>query len=212
MLMYVCRVLSDYSYRLYVQKTEDQWMLCLANKESAHDPMTGLLNRRGFEPKAHKMLQLCRKKRKSAGVIMVDIDNFKKYNDTFGHPQGDQHIIAVANQLQRFAREIGGTCARIGGEEFVVMVCGVSELDFLRFANKIKMAVEELKMPQASGNFYPYVTISMGIDHRKCIFTETYEELYDRSDQALYRAKEAGRNCIYMRERCVSKMVGRYLA
>lgn len=187
-------------------------MLCLANKESAHDPMTGLLNRRGFEPKAHKMLQLCRKKRKSAGVIMVDIDNFKKYNDTFGHPQGDQHIIAVANQLQRFAREIGGTCARIGGEEFVVMVCGVSELDFLRFANKIKMAVEELKMPQASGNFYPYVTISMGIDHRKCIFTETYEELYDRSDQALYRAKEAGRNCIYMRERCVSKMVGRYLA
>lgn len=212
MLMYACRVLSDYTYRLYVQKMEDRWMLRLANRESAHDPMTGLLNRRGFEPKAAQMLQLCRKKRQSAGMIMIDIDNFKKYNDTFGHPEGDQCIIAVSKQIQRLTREYGGICARIGGEEFVVMVRGASEVDFLQFSNKLKMAVEELKLPQAPGNFYPYVTISMGVDHHKRIFTETYEELYHTADQALYRAKEGGRNCIYMRETRVSTGITRYFA
>ena len=143
---------------------------------------------------------------------MIDIDNFKKYNDAFGHPEGDKCIIAVAKQLQRLTREIGGTCARIGGEEFVVMVCGVSEVDFLQFANKLKMAVEELKLSQAPGNFYPYVTISMGVEHRKRIMTETYEELYHRADQALYHAKESGRNCIYMRETRVSTGMNRYFA
>ena len=212
MLMYACRMLSDYAYRLYVQKTEDRWMLRRANRESALDPMSGLYNRRGFEPKAAQMLQLCRKKRQSAGIIMIDIDNFKKYNDAFGHPEGDKCIIAVAKQLQRLTREIGGTCARIGGEEFVVMVCGVSEVDFLQFANKLKMAVEELKLSQAPGNFYPYVTISMGVEHRKRIMTETYEELYHRADQALYHAKESGRNCIYMRETRVSTGMNRYFA
>lgn len=212
MLLYACRVLSDHAYRLYVQKTEDRWMLRLANRESALDPMSGLFNRRGFEPRAAQMLQVCRKKRQSAGMIMIDIDNFKKYNDTFGHPEGDRCIIAVAKQLQRLTREAGGICARIGGEEFVVIVRGVSEVDFLQFANKLKMAVEELKLPQAPDNFYPYVTISMGVDHHKRIVTETYEELYHTADQALYRAKEGGRNCIYMRETRVNTGINRYFA
>lgn len=212
MLMYACYLLSGYAYHLYVQKTEDRWMLRLANRKSALDPMSGLYNRRGFEPKAAKMLQLCRKKRQPVGMIMVDIDNFKKYNDTFGHPAGDKCIIAVAGQLQRLTAEMGGCCARIGGEEFAVMVQGVSEVDFLQFAKKLKMAVEELKLPQAPGNFYPYVTISMGLDHHKRILTETYEEMYRTADQALYRAKEGGRNCIYMRETRVYTGITRYFA
>ena len=210
MLMYACYVLSGYAYRLYVQKTEDRWMLRLANRESAHDSMSGLYNRRGFEPKAAQMLQSCRKKRQSAGMIMIDIDNFKKYNDTFGHPEGDKCIIAVAGQLHRLATEAGGYCARIGGEEFAVMVQGFSEVDFLQFAKKLKMAVEELKLPQAPGNFYPYVTISMGLDYHKRILSDTYEEMYHTADQALYRAKAGGRNCIYMRETRVSTGITRY--
>lgn len=212
MLMYACHVLSDHAYQLYIQKMEDRWMLRLANRESAHDPMSGLLNRRGFEPKAAQMLQLCRKKHQPAGMIMIDIDNFKKYNDTFGHPEGDKCIIAVAKQLQRLTAEMGGCCARIGGEEFVVMLRGVSEVDFVQFAKKLKMAVEELKLPQAPGNFYPYVTISIGLDHHKRILTETYEEMYHTADQALYRAKDGGRNCIYMKETRVSTGITRYFA
>ena len=79
MLLYACHALSDHSYRLYVQKTEDRWMLRMANLESALDPMSGLYNRRGFVPRATRMLQMSKKKRQAAGMIMVDIDNFKKY-------------------------------------------------------------------------------------------------------------------------------------
>ena len=212
MLLYACHALSDHAYRLYVQKTEDRWMLRMANLESALDPMSGLYNRRGFVPRATRMLQMSKKKRQAAGMIMVDIDNFKKYNDTFGHPEGDKCIIAVAEKIQHLTKEMGGICARIGGEEFVVMIRDISEVDFLQFANKLKMAVEELKIPQAPGNFYPYVTISMGLDHHKRIFAETYEEMYHTADQALYRAKEGGRNCIYMRETRVSTRINRYFA
>ena len=74
------------------------------------------------------------------------------------------------------------------------------------------MAVEELKLPQATGNFYPYVTISMGLDYHKRILSDTYEEMYHTADQALYRAKAGGRNCIYMRETCVSTGITRYFA
>ena len=212
MLLYACHVLSDHAYRLYVQKMEDRWMLRLANRKSALDPMSGLYNRRGFEPRAAQLLQQCRRKHQSVGMIMVDIDNFKKYNDAFGHPEGDKCIIAVAEQLKRLTREAGGICARIGGEEFAVIVGGVSEVDFLQFANRLRMAVEELKLPQATGNFYPYVTISMGVDHHSRIYTETYEELYHTADQSLYRAKEGGRNCVYMRGTRVQTGIKRYFA
>lgn len=212
LLLCVCRVLADYAFRLYEQRTADQWMLRIATQKSERDPMTGLLNRRGFEPKAEQILQLSRIKRQAVGIIMVDIDNFKKYNDAFGHPEGDKCIVAVANELQRLTKKAGGVCARLGGEEFAVMLLGFSEVDFLQFAKKLKMAVEELKMEQAPNNFYPYVTISLGVDHRPRIYAETYEELYHTADQALYRAKEGGRNCIYMRETRVSKMVNRYFA
>lgn len=212
LLLCVCRVLADYAFRLYEQRIADQWMLRIANHRSERDPMTGLLNRRGFEPKAEQMLLLSRKKHQAVGIIMVDIDNFKKYNDTFGHPEGDKCIIAVANELRRLTREAGGVCGRLGGEEFAVMLRGINEVDFLQFAKKLKMAIEELKLAQAPGNFYPYVTISLGADHRPRVYAETYEELYHTADQALYRAKAGGRNCIYIRETRVSKMVSRYFA
>lgn len=212
MLMYACRVLSNYAYRLYVQKTQDQWTIRLANRQSERDPMTGLLNRRGFDPRAERNIKISKKRKQAVGLMMVDIDNFKKYNDTFGHPEGDKCIIAVAHQIQQLASECGGVCARMGGEEFVFMICGVQEVDFLQMANRLQMAVEQMQIPQAENNFYPYVTISIGLDYRKRLTTDTCDDMYHTADQALYRAKEAGRNCIYMKETRVDKMVNRYFA
>lgn len=212
LLLCVCRVLADYAFRLYEQRTADQWMLRIATQKSERDPMTGLLNRRGFEPKAEQVLVQARKKHQAVGIMMVDIDNFKKYNDAFGHPEGDKCIIAVGEQILRITKDAGGICARLGGEEFAVLLCGAGEVDFLQYAKKLKMAVEECKIPQAPDNFYPYVTISLGVDHRARVYAETYEELYRTADQALYRAKEGGRNCIYMRETRVGRMVNRFFA
>lgn len=212
LLIGVSCVMSNYAYRLYEQKANDQWMLRIATSRSERDPMTGLLNRRGFEPKAGKMLQNCKKRRQAVGVMMVDIDNFKKYNDAFGHPQGDRCIIAVAQEIRELTREAGGICARLGGEEFAVMIAGESEIDFLQYAKKLQMAVEGLKLEQAANNFYPYVTISLGVEHHPRVYTETYGDLYHRADEALYRAKKAGRNCIFIREKRVNKTVDRYFA
>ncbi len=212
LLIGLSRVMANYAFRLYEQKASDQWMLRLATRKSERDPMTGLLNRRGFEPKAARMLQGCKKRRQAVGVMMVDIDNFKKYNDAFGHPQGDACIIAVSGEIRRITREAGGICARLGGEEFAVMLAGAGEVDFLQYAKKLQMAVEELKLPQASDNFYPYVTISIGVEHRQKVYGETYEDLYHIADEALYRAKKGGRNCIFIRENCIRSTVGRYFA
>lgn len=212
LLLGLGRVMANYAFRLYEQKADDQWMLRLATRKSERDPMTGLLNRRGFEPRAARMLQGCKKRRQAVGVMMVDIDNFKKYNDAFGHPQGDACIIAVAAEIRQIAREAGGICARLGGEEFAVMIAGEGEVDFLQYAKKLQMAVEGLKLPQAEDNFYPYVTISIGVEHRTKVYGESYEDLYHIADEALYRAKKGGRNCIFIRESCIRTTVGRYFA
>lgn len=212
LLLAVCYVLESYAFLMYQQKTEDQWAIRIANQRSERDPMTGLLNRRGFEPKAAQMISQCRKRRSPIGILMIDIDNFKKYNDAFGHPEGDKCIIAVAAQVQWLTDETGGICARLGGEEFAVLIRNASEVDALQYAKRLKMAVEELKMQQADGNFYPYVTISIGMDYHQQIYNEDYERMYQTADQALYRAKKGGRNCIYMRETRVNSGVTRYFA
>ena len=206
----LCVLLSKYSYCLYQQKYLDAWNIRKAHHASELDPMTHLLNRRGLSSQQTEIMAVCRRKNRPLGVMMIDIDNFKKYNDSFGHPAGDECIKRVAAQIEKSVAEKNSISARIGGEEFLVLVWGNSEKELIQVAENLKQSVEEMKMSQASDNFHPYVTISMGLFHINQLDAYTFDELYHKADESLYQAKQSGRNCIFMNNRCVSKRQQRF--
>lgn len=152
-----------------------------AKEYSLHDPLTGLANRRMMEVDLERGLALAHRSGRPFSILMMDIDHFKKYNDTHGHPAGDRLLAASAKVL---TEEVRGAdlVARYGGEEFIVLLPDTDLDGALNTAEKIRKAVSE-----SLG-----VTVSLGAaTYRK---EEKTEELINRADKALYRAKEGGRN------------------
>ncbi len=165
-------------------------------KDAEEDPLTGLYNRRGLEHQLSTIWPFCMRNRNMVALIMMDIDNFKKYNDTFGHPEGDKCLKSVAAAVKRSARRSTDIVARVGGEEFLVFVHGTDEMEPVRLAEKIRTNVEKLQIPHSPALANPYVTISLGVASVIPDDPEGYSKLYDEADKALYYAKRNGRNCI----------------
>jgi len=160
------------------------------------DPLTGLLNRRGFD---QQIQRLCSGNMHGCCVMIFDIDHFKAVNDAHGHLLGDKVIIAVANVLRACVGE-RGPIARIGGEEFAVLLVQTSAAGGAELAERIRRAVERGKIRRADtdesiGN----ITVSIGV--AGCGDTEPLESMLIRADRALYQAKSAGRNRVSISER-----------
>jgi diguanylate cyclase (GGDEF)-like protein len=152
------------------------------------DGLTGLLNRRHFAELAPRQLDIAARSLRPLAVLMVDIDHFKKINDTYGHGIGDDVICAVAGALRANARESDVLC-RYGGEEFAIVM---SEMhgDPEETAERLRLAVASLAVPGPAGPIR--ATVSIGVAEMKP--DDQLDGLLVRADQALYRAKEAGRN------------------
>jgi len=192
MFILLSRVLYRSQAYAYQMKQKVQTM----TKDAEEDPLTGLLNRRGLERKLSTIWPYCARNKNMVALIMMDIDNFKKYNDTFGHPQGDECLKAVSDAVRKSARRSTDIVARVGGEEFVVFVHGTDEMEPVRLAEKIRSNVEKLQLPQSPALANPYVTISLGVASVIPEDLDGYSKLYDEADKALYYAKRNGRNCI----------------
>ena len=157
------------------------------------DPLTGLSNRRHAMEVMQTMVSRARRKQESFGLIMLDIDHFKRVNDQYGHPVGDAVLKMIAGVLTQTAREID-LVARIGGEEFLVL-CDRSDLEATHLiAERIRVAVECLDIPFGEGMSLR-VTTSGGV-YAAIPVTESLDLYLSRADGALYRAKECGRNRI----------------
>jgi len=166
-------------------------------KVSEEDPLTKMLNRRGLDHQLKVLWGAAVRNKHIVGIIMMDIDNFKKYNDTFGHPQGDKCLQSVAEAIKKSAVRSSDIAARVGGEEFMVFISEASsDLEPVRLADKIRRNVENMKIPHSPLVANPYVTISVGVEHMVPTENDTFEALYDAADKALYYAKRNGRNCI----------------
>ncbi|MFV3305927.1 diguanylate cyclase [Pseudomonas sp. NY15181] len=156
------------------------------------DPLTSLHNRRWFDEKA----QLEWRRRRSGdghlAVLMLDIDQFKAYNDHYGHPRGDLALINVAHLIGQGRRDNDGA-ARYGGEEFVVILPGCDTVAAERVAESIRRAVEETALPHAKGE-RGVVTISVGVASTSDTPADSVEALIAAADANLYKAKAAGRN------------------
>lgn len=163
-------------------------------QEAEHDPLTGLVNRRGLERRVEEIWQSGINRQETVAAFVIDIDFFKSYNDRFGHVQGDVCIQKVAQSIADSVRGYG-IAARIGGEEFFVFVRGrqVQEINYL--AEQIRNNVEAMQITRGNANG-GVITVSVGYDIR-CITGEvSLQGLYGRADRALFRAKQEGRNCV----------------
>lgn len=163
-------------------------------KESEHDPLTGLMNRRGLERRVEETWQASRNRQETVAAFVIDIDLFKSYNDRFGHVQGDVCIRRVAHSIAETVQGYG-FAARIGGEEFLVFVRGQSVPNVYELAEQIREDVENLNISRGTTN-NAVVTVSIGLDVRYATADVTLQGLYGRADKALYQAKQEGRNCV----------------
>lgn len=163
-------------------------------KISSIDALTGVANRRLFDDRYEKEWRNAARYRTPLTVIIIDIDDFKKYNDTYGHTEGDRCLQLAAEALRASIKRPGDFIARFGGEEFVVLL-PMTDLDGARFvAEKLRMAVENLQIPHGKSSNASIVTASAGA----AVFSPSHSlsprELLIRADQALYQAKATGRN------------------
>ena len=160
--------------------------------EQAHrDPMTNLYNRRFFHEVACELLKIAKREKNDMCTIMIDIDFFKKVNDTYGHNVGDDVIKKLAKILQTHTRD-SDIVARFGGEEFVVLLPNTNAKGALQIASKLRKTVEDevIRIDDMKALTF---TISLGVD--EVLFEdENIEPSLNRVDEALYRAKENGRN------------------
>ena len=162
-------------------------------QEAEHDPLTGLMNRRGLERHVAELWTSCVRRQETVAAFVMDIDLFKSYNDRFGHVQGDVCISRVAASIAETVRGYG-IASRIGGEEFLVFVHGKSAPEMYELAERIRENVEGMHISRGTGN--AVVTISIGLDIRYAGEDVTLQGLYGRADKALYQAKQEGRNCV----------------
>lgn len=158
------------------------------------DSMTSLYNRRHFDNIFENNLKIQGRTKQPLVFIILDIDFFKQYNDTYGHQAGDIVIKTVAKNLKNSLKRAGDMAFRLGGEEFGILCIGMNHEEALSFANSIKENIENEKVKHEKNGASKYITVSMGVVVIKPHTLYSANEIYRCADEALYMAKRNGRN------------------
>lgn len=170
------------------------------SRMSLMDSLTGIPNRRALDMRLADLAEL----RQAASLIMLDVDLFKIYNDTLGHQEGDVCLHRVAQAMRDSLRGGDREIFRYGGEEFAVVLDGVSPEHALHVAERLRQTVEQLGIPHP-GNPAGHVTISLGVAAVEVLTPEILPRLLETADSALYSAKEHGRNRAHLAGELVKK-------
>jgi two-component system chemotaxis family response regulator WspR len=163
---------------------------------SSLDGLTGIANRRHFDETLEKEWRRCMRENAELSLILIDIDFFKPFNDTYGHQGGDDTLQKVAKVLAETACRSSDLVARYGGEEFVVVLPSTDAKGVAALGEKLRAAVEKLAIPHEASQANTVVTISSGATTISPKDSVTIEEFIETADKALYQAKENGRNQI----------------
>jgi diguanylate cyclase (GGDEF)-like protein len=161
---------------------------------SETDALTGLTNRHFFEQTLKSEAARSRRERQVISLAVLDIDHFKHVNDTYGHQVGDDCLIAFAQVLQEQLKRPGDLVARIGGEEFVVLLPNTSLDGAKDFLERCRIAVEKLVV-NSHGHTISF-TVSIGLCAKVIGSDDDANLILAHADKLLYKAKESGRNCI----------------
>lgn len=163
---------------------------------SSLDDLTGIANRRIFDEMLGKEWRRSLRDGKFLSLILLDIDYFKLYNDNYGHQAGDDCLKQVAKVLRDMVRRPGDLAARYGGEEFVIILSDTDSENAVKYADKIRAAVESLTLSHEYSNVSNYVTCSIGVATMIPGSNLLDKDLIEAADKALYQAKHEGRNRI----------------
>jgi diguanylate cyclase (GGDEF)-like protein/PAS domain S-box-containing protein len=165
------------------------------------DALTGLYNRRYYDEVLEHELLHSRREHRTITYVMMDIDNFKRYNDTYGHRKGDEVLSKIGKLLQQKLNENGHFAFRMGGEEFALLLLGLEPSKAVEFVENLRQSIIDLGIVHLNSSVADYVTASFGlvyIDVEHSIVDEN--ALYSAADNALYKAKKQGRNCVYVHQ------------
>ena len=160
--------------------------------EARTDVLTGLTNRRAFDEELNRRVAMFRRQGILLGVMLIDVDRFKSVNDRYGHSVGDAVLVAISKALQRAVRE-SDLLARYGGEEFAVVLTGNSQEEFCKASERLRREVQTTVVHAEGNTLQP--TVSCGVT--TILPGDDIEHMFHRADEALYAAKEDGRNCSF---------------
>ncbi len=165
-------------------------------RQASLDPLTGLKNRRRFDEDLRTAMARARREQVTGAVLMLDLDDFKRVNDTFGHPAGDRTIKEIADVLRRRSRE-SDSLARLGGDEFAVVLSHCSQTEARTVAESIATAIREHQPP---GQDEP-ITASIGVAMFGTDPRTSAESVVSEADTAMYAAKDGGRDSVRVFDR-----------
>ena len=202
---------NDYSLRIDVESDDEVGVISselnhmLSIIEQNHrdledltvtDALTGVPNRLALDKKLSREWNVCRRYEYSLAVLIIDIDHFKLFNDTYGHQRGDVCIRAVAQTIEECLKRSNDMVARFGGEEFVVVLPGHDAETALQVAQLIQQSMKEKNIEHQHSPFEQRLTLSIGLAAVMPSHKSSIDGLIKQADAALYEAKNSGRNCI----------------
>jgi diguanylate cyclase (GGDEF)-like protein len=163
------------------------------------DPLTGLKNRRSFDEHLQRIWLQAQRDQRAVAILMVDADDFKSYNDTYGHQAGDEVLRRIGAVLREFGRRPLDLAARYGGEEFALIMSDVTLEHASKVGEQLRAAVAGLSIEHSAARAARTVTLSVGVAIGKPELNRTPQGLVQLADEALYEAKAAGRNRVVVK-------------
>jgi diguanylate cyclase (GGDEF)-like protein len=158
------------------------------------DALTNIYNRRYFDLVFDRQYTKALIEEKALSFFMIDIDNFKKYNDNYGHQMGDEALKAVAKCIKKQLNRENDYIFRVGGEEFAILLFNAPEIYISTLSEQIHAEIHRLNIPHDYNESYGRITISMGITTAHELKSKSKFDIYNQADEALYQAKGSGRS------------------
>jgi diguanylate cyclase (GGDEF)-like protein len=163
---------------------------------ATYDSLTQIANRRRFDDYLEQQWKQMARERSPLAILLCDIDHFKEYNDTYGHLAGDDCLKQVAQTLSSSLKRPSDLVARYGGEEFAVILPQTNLEGALKVAELMQMAIQQLQVPHTQSPVTSHITLSIGVASTTPLPQNPATTLLDMADNALYLAKQRGRNQI----------------
>jgi two-component system chemotaxis family response regulator WspR len=163
------------------------------------DGLTGLSNRRYFDEVIDAEWKRCTRAQTSVALLMIDVDNFKQYNDTYGHMAGDEVLKKVSNAVRKSCERATDVAARFGGEEFAVVLPSTDLAGAVHLAEKVRQSIAALALVHSGSTTGAHLSVSIGVASAVPQRGDSYADVIKTADQALYEAKRSGRNRVVMK-------------
>jgi two-component system, chemotaxis family, response regulator WspR len=191
----------DEAYRALRQSQQQLLEANLELRRLTHsDGLTGLSNRRYLDEYLSAEWRRSAREHVEIAMLMIDVDNFKQYNDTYGHVAGDEVLKRIATTVENCLGRAGDIAARYGGEEFLVVLPSTAAGGGKLLAEKIRLEIEALALPHRNSLAAQHVTVSIGGAAAVPTPGSAMTSLIESADRALYEAKRKGRNCVVMHD------------